>query len=195
MIKGTCTIEGCDGQIDTRGLCPGHYGRFLKWGDPQHGGVLIRRGTSTEERFWLKVNKSGPIPDADPRLGNCWMWTAALKAEGYGHFRTPPGYSYAHRYAYELLVGPIPDGLQLDHLCRNRACVRPEHLDPVTQMENLRRGETFVHWSKQTHCRNGHPYSGDNLLHRTIPNGHVVRKCAKCSGTPRRKTPAAGNVS
>jgi len=88
------------------------------------------------DRFWSKVRLC-------PRDG-CWLWTGAPNADGYGRFqrRLATGVYRmvkAHRYAYELLVGPIPEGLTLDHLCLHRLCVRPSHLEPVTNAENVRR--------------------------------------------------------
>lgn len=84
------------------------------------------------ERFWEKVQKTD----------DCWLWTASVKPAGYGQFtvedQKPP--VYAHRFSYEQLVGPIPDGLTLDHLCANRRCVNPDHLEPVPMAENTRRG-------------------------------------------------------
>lgn len=90
------------------------------------------------ERFWAKF-------DRDPVTG-CWNWTAAVDpGTGYGKFHVAPGETAnAHRVAYELLAGPVPDGLDLDHLCRTRACVNPAHLEPVTRRVNLLRGETLA---------------------------------------------------
>lgn len=89
------------------------------------------RGLPLEQRFWMKVNKTS----------TCWLWTAATQQKGYGIFgvgtgRTTP----AHRYSYELHVGPIPEGMQIDHLCRVRSCVNPAHLEVVTPLQNVRRG-------------------------------------------------------
>lgn len=88
--------------------------------------------TTLEERFWMKVTGDS--------YEDCWTWTAALADTGYGRFRTPGRTVFAHRWAYEQVIGPIPDGLQLDHLCRNTRCVNPWHLDPVTGRVNVRRG-------------------------------------------------------
>lgn len=86
-------------------------------------------------RFWSKVE----VTDG------CWFWTGWLNKKGYGQFDIPGWKPRAHRLAYELMVGRILDGLQLDHLCRNRRCVRPDHLEPVTNRENSRRGDTGKH--------------------------------------------------
>lgn len=88
-----------------------------------------------EQRFWAKVDKSSPT--------ECWIWKAAKHRNGYGNFWTGKRPMLAHRYAYTILVGPILTGLQIDHLCRNRACVNPAHMEPVTLQENLRRGQGF----------------------------------------------------
>jgi hypothetical protein len=94
----------------------------------------------------------------------CWEWKYVNWA-GYGGFRYDGRRMGAHRAAYELLVGPIPDGMDIDHLCRNRRCVNPAHLQPVTRSENLSRGEVGRWNTRKTHCPKGHPYSPANTYH------------------------------
>lgn len=128
-------------------------------------------------RFWNKVNRNGPIPSHGPELGPCWLWTASYMGAGYGQFWFSGRNRYAHRVAYEAVVGPIPEGLDLDHLCRTHGCVNPAHLEPVTRSVNLLRGNTIpARNARKTHCPHGHPYSGDNLCARA--NG--TRECRAC---------------
>lgn len=108
--------------------------------------------------------------------GECWLWAGALNSRGYSSVADGKGGTVlAHRRAYELLVGPIPDGLTIDHLCRTKACVNPLHLEPVTGAENTRRKLAL-----QTHCKHGHPLSGENLHIRVRPNGLEFRECLTC---------------
>jgi len=86
-------------------------------------------------RFWAKVNKDGPVPAARPELGPCWLWTAT-KSVGYGNFNIGGKIIKAHRVAWEIENGPIPDGIQVDHRCLNRPCVRPSHLRAATHKQN-----------------------------------------------------------
>ena len=132
-------------------------------------------------RFWAKVDKNGSImPNMTTK---CWLWTAWRNAKGYGMFcvsEDPREHLLAHRYAYELMKGPIPDHKPLDHLCRNHACVNPDHLEPVTLRENNLRGEGLAAISaSKTHCPQGHPYTIDNLVRWEFEhNGYRV--CHLC---------------
>lgn len=125
-------------------------------------------------RFWAKV--------ALPNENGCLLWTAATNHMGYGAFgygsrdgRTAPVVS-AHRFAYTALVGEIPGGLVLDHLCRVPACVAPDHLEAVTNAENIRRGNGGLFHALKTHCPRGHAYDDVN----TYLNPRGSRECRKC---------------
>src|SRR5213593_4533327 len=118
----TCIADDCDRNAKTRGLCQKHY--LAAWRG--NGPVPLPKRTSVD-LFWAKVNKAE---------GSCWRWTGSQRRGGYGRVRIGGRDFVAHRVAYELTIGPIPDGLQLDHLCRNRLCVRPAHLEPVTGQVN-----------------------------------------------------------
>lgn len=121
-------------------------------------------------RFWTKVSFGW----------DCWEWTGCRTWNGYGQFWDGKRVGLAHRYAYETMVGPIPAGLLLDHLCRNKACVNPSHLEPVTNYENLRRGNTPIAW---TACERGHEYTQEST-HWTR-DGH--RQCRICRRQLRRE--------
>jgi hypothetical protein len=90
-------------------------------------------------RMALKTDRNGPIPEWKPELGPCWVWLGAPTSTGYGSVSIGNVTYRAHRVSYQIHIGPIPDGLQLDHVCRNRICVRPSHLEPVTNQENAER--------------------------------------------------------
>jgi hypothetical protein len=130
-VRQSCKTGDCDTPAYAHGLCPSHYGRWYRHGDP----LFVRRTRPLEERFWPRVNKDGPVPAWRPELGPCWVWTGGKNRGHYGNFET----GGAHRFAYEAVIGPVPTDLQLDHLCRVRHCVNPEHLEPVTPAENMRR--------------------------------------------------------
>ncbi len=137
------------------------------------------------ERFWAKVDKDGPISEYAPELGPCWLWTAAQDGRGYGAFcngqRTAAGNPKvvkAYRWAWEDANGSVPAGLQLDHLCRVKLCIRPLHLEPVTSAENLRRapfsGADFQ--KAKTHCPDGHSYAEHGFVDAHV-NGRRCRLC------------------
>lgn len=135
---------------------------------------INRRGTETQ-RFWRKVK----ILD-----DGCWLWIGSRYTDGYGLFYlTGPGSKpkrvLSHVYAFTHCIGPIPAGLELDHLCRNRACVNPLHLEPVTNKVNVLRGSgpTALN-ARKSHCLNGHPLSGDNL-YRTPKGFRACRACRR----------------
>ena len=129
------------------------------------------------------------LENVEPGANGCIEWTGGLNGVGYGQFyrgkkipgtKSPgdTGKGYAHRWSYEHYVGPIPEGLHIDHLCRNRKCVNPEHLEPVTVRENLLRGiGPSAKHAKKTHCPAGHEYAGDNLYVHPVKRMRVCRAC------------------
>lgn len=159
-----CRIDDCPRPHSSRGLCQPHYDEARKKGTHTDY-PLVRPPKDPAERFFEKVDVTGP----------CWEWRGGVNEQGYGCFYAGPGAPkkdmYAHRWCWEHLVGPIPDGLTLDHLCRNTICVNPDHLEPVTNSENVRR-----RMFKRTWCA-----SGRHLLEETAtvrPTGK--RYCAEC---------------
>lgn len=116
----------------------------------------------------------------DRASGDCWIWTAGKRnKQGYGGFNYQDRCYQAHRLIYVLLRGPVPSELFLDHLCRNPACVNPDHLEPVTNRENLVRGVGPVAQNAaKTHCIRGHAFSGDNLR-VTTRGGRVCLTCKR----------------
>ena len=124
------------------------------------------------ERFWAKVDK--------PDNGGCWNWLGYRNEKGYGYFYYRGHDIRAHRFSYELASGAIPDGLEIDHLCRNTSCVNPAHLDVVTRSENTLRGllpsVLRRKYALKTHCQRGHPFDEANTY--IMPNGR--RRCRAC---------------
>ncbi len=116
--------------------------------------------------------------------GDCWWWTAGQVGNGYGRFSTGGLDIRAHRWAFEHWRGPIPAGLQIDHLCRNRLCVKPPHMEVVTNRVNVLRGVgPTARNARKTHCPQGHSYSGDNVY--IYPDGG--RSCRQCHNARQRR--------
>lgn len=124
------------------------------------------------------MSESGP--------NECRLWTGYTR-KGYGRLGIDGKLFQAHRVAYELANGPIPEGLELDHLCRNRACINPDHLEPVTGRENIMRGEAIpARNARKTECKNGHPFTVENTYLRPSGGNRECRTCKLAAGQQRR---------
>ena len=138
---------------------------------------MNRLYTNRLDSFWSKVDTSG----------ECWEWTAYIKENGYGQFMWKGKPYYAHRFSYEFYKGEIPNELCIDHLCRNRKCVNPDHLEAVTtQVNNLRgEGPTAINANK-THCNKGHEFVEENIYYYVRKNGKD-RRCRICINRRQRE--------
>ncbi len=138
------------------------------------------------ERFWAFVDKKGPIMRG--MRSRCWVWTGAT-AKGYGQFQLESRRTVrAHRFSYEFNVGEIPKGLTIDHLCRNKACIRPGHLEPCERGVNTLRGDTVTARNKaKKACSRGHRFTKANTIRRpSAPTKRECRTCAADRGRQRR---------
>jgi hypothetical protein len=131
-------------------------------------------------KFWANVDRNGPVPHHRPDLGPCWLWTGYATGPYGGRYgRITVGKQQrqaTHRFSWELVNGPIPDGLTLDHLCRVTRCVRPDHLEVVTLAENSRRNR------RDGFCRRGHAYTLENTI-----IGKLGRQCRTCTNDSHRR--------
>lgn len=160
----TCTVSGCDTprRNSTSPYCEKHYSRVKRHGSP-HVVKKDHRPFAERWRDHIKVE------------GDCWVWQGSI-ARGYG--RTTDGQDnefFVHRAVYELLVGPIPADRELDHLCRNRACCNPDHVEAVAHLVNVQRGESGVNNRSKTHCVHGHEFTPENTIRRGS-----YRACREC---------------
>lgn len=158
-----CAVEGCGRPVDDVRWCHAHYERQRR-GDSLGGPIA----DTPEKRFWVRVQKSD---DAD----GCWLWTGAKGGVGYGRFAG----MQAHQWSYEQAGGVVPDGYELDHLCRVTLCVRPDHLEPVDHRTNVLRGQGIAAVNaRKTHCKRGHEFTPENT--RAMKNGgRACRECAR----------------
>ena len=124
------------------------------------------------------------VADRIDATGDCWVWTGATNTGGYGRICANGNDWYVHRLVWTALVGEIPDGLELDHLCQNKVCCNPDHLEPTTRKKNQNRNKAGMNaitrnQVEQTHCQYGHPFSGDNLLTYKA-EGRTRKRCRAC---------------
>ncbi len=231
MPKATCSIEDCERPVLNRGWCNRHYLRWRRHGRPTGGGQLrrpagatercladgcerprrclawcamhyarySRHGTvakpSTAERFWSRVQKTE----------TCWLWTGTITPAGYGRVKINGTNVPAHRYAYELTRGPVPNGMTLDHCCHNedvacqggpqclhRRCVTPSHLEVASSRDNTLRGNTPAAANvAKTHCPKGHAYDEAN----TWISRRGDRHCRACHRNKKRSRHNSSNTS
>src|ERR1700693_1847371 len=137
---------------------------------------------SLSERFW---SKAAITEDTD----SCWLWKSPIARNGYARFSVRSNLKVlVHRFAFSKVVGEIPPELTLDHLCRNRACLNPWHLEPVTMRINILRGNGFAAKNARvTHCPKGHEYSAGNIY---CKNRDGARKCRACALEYQRRRPS-----
>lgn len=151
-----------------------HYSRWKRHGDPL---VVLKDHTPPEQRWRTSYIEDG---------NGCWVWQG-VKSRGYGIISCGAhSQKFAHRFVFELLVGKVPEGTELDHLCRNRACIRPDHLEPVPHEVNVQRGEAGIANSSKTHCKHGHEFTAANTYH---PAGQPNRRaCVACQRRANRES-------
>lgn len=179
-VRPTCTVDGCDKPNFGHGMCAMHYARVRN-----HGSVTAKRRFDGDPlaAFEARIDKSG----------DCWLWTGAISTSGYAMLRVGGRTLQAHRWYYELTRGPVAGGRELDHVChsrnldcaggvtcRHRRCVNPDHLEPVAQRENWRRGRSLSAANlAKTHCKRGHEFSEENT-YRSSRGGKSSRSCRAC---------------
>ena len=235
MASGAvCSVEECDREVLSRGYCGMHYQRWSKYGDPLVSNPGKRKASESAcvlcdrpafSRGWCVAHyqrwrKHGdptvclkPM-DTDPmqrflghvdRSGDCWVWTGWTESTGYGRFSVGQARFGAHRWAYEALVDPIPEGMELDHECHNRdrscpggdsclhrRCVNPAHLAPKPPRANtLLSGNPAARNARKAHCHRGHEFSPENT--RVNPDGS--RDCRACARETQRDYTARRKAS
>lgn len=178
-----CTHTGCYETLQQAGQCTLHQG--CEFGAHRHP---CPAAAEIEEALLARFLAKVSLPDS---IEECWIWTGATtrRVNGYGRFSVMGRLSLAHRFAYEFARGPIPAGLEIDHLCRTPPCVNPWHLEPVTRSVNVRRGtaiEKSIELQRsKTACPAGHPYDEANTY--LVPGSNDHRQCRACKADANRR--------
>lgn len=158
-----CSVEDCSLPQVARGWREKHYKRWKR-----HGDVAVVLPSRIPAPLFDRIKKNIQL-DAN----GCWIWLAATQVDGYAQMMLAGStVGLAHRVSYQVFIGPIPEDLELDHLCRVRNCVNPEHLEPVTHAENVRRGA-----AARTHCTRGHEITPEN----TYESKKGIKRCRQCA--------------
>lgn len=193
MSRSNCTAKECDREQVARGYCHKHWKRWratgtVEMGRPNH------KGMNEVDRFFMYVDKNGPI---HPIFQSpCWLWQGGKITGGYAVFRRTTGVVgpvkiLVHRYSFELFYYAIPEGMEIDHMCKTRHCVNPQHLDLVTRLENIRRSNR--HKVSKMHCINGHRFTPENTY---FAKGRLHRACRTCQrASARRQREKQKNVT
>lgn len=187
-VRPTCTVKGCGRPSKTRKMCGKHYQQWKAHGE-------VQPDLTPVEAFWTRVERTGH--------GGCWLWTGAT-SNGYGHFRWQGRNHGAHRVAWEISFGTVPDGYEIDHRCHtsdcrlgakcpHRRCVNPSHLKPVTHVENMASDRSSLGAAARernlakTHCPQGHEYTPEN----TYVSRTGSRYCRTCNRASKKVSPEA----
>lgn len=177
-----CAVEDCPRPHLSRGFCNAHYQRLQASGDPRPSQPLLRKPTKASPSD-LDLFRSLVVEDEQ----GCWNWIGPLHPSGYGRFNVNGVAHLAHRWAYETLIRSIPAPLVVDHLCRNRQCCRPAHLDIVDTRTNLARGMSPTAIAVRTNlCKRGHELTEDNVYRQPPTYYRSCRTCTRMRQQARR---------
>lgn len=187
VAKDICSIPNCEKPVEARGWCRGHYMRWNRYGDPEGQTQKVHWNTSKWNDPDFRLKQWNRFLSKVVRTDGCWFWMGFL-SQGYGqHCATMHGRSNwrAHRFAWAFWNGPIPDGHLIHHVCHNKACVRPDHLEALTPTQHAAKKGHGFNVPRETHCKNGHPFSVANTRWK---DGHrICITCAKEASQRRRE--------